>query len=123
MPISAVDLTVCDKPGTSGGPRGTGVVHGYGHLRAVCGPPIEPVCKCQRHAALQHPAAGRCGGLDDASQLSLRIKEELADAADGSEYAGRSPFKTRIETRQLIPRQNIDVRAVAEGDPVLHLFV
>ena len=32
MPISAVDLTVCDKPGTSGGPRGTGVVHGYGHF-------------------------------------------------------------------------------------------
>ena len=73
----------------------------------------------------QHPAAGRCGGLDNASQLSLRIKGELADADDGSKHAGRSPLKTVIEARQLMPRQNIDVRhgAVAEGDPALHLFV
>jgi hypothetical protein len=95
--IGAVDPTVCGKPGTSDGPRSTRVVHVYGDLRGLRGPPLLFVCKCQRHAALQHPAAGRCGGLDNASKLSLRIKGELADAADGSKYAGRSPLKMRYD--------------------------
>ena len=56
-------------------------------------------------------AAGRCGGLDNASQLSLRIKGELAAAADGLKYAGRSPLKTRIEARQLMPRHRISTCA------------
>ena len=47
---------------------------------------------CQQHAALQQDAAGRGGGLNNVSQLSLRIEGELGDAADRSKYAGRSPF-------------------------------
>ena len=38
-PIGAVVPTVCGKPGTSGGPRSTEVVHSYGDLRGLRAPP------------------------------------------------------------------------------------
>ena len=37
-----------------------------------------------------------CGGLDNASQLSLRIKGELADAADGSKYSQTSINRSSV---------------------------
>ena len=125
-PIGAVDPTVCACAATQallagGGALGWSTATGtYGQF--VDHPSNLPVSASGmlRSSILQR--VDDCGGLDNASQLSLRIKGELADAVDGSKYAGRSPLKTRMDARQLMPRQNIDVRAVAEGDPILHLF-
>ena len=51
------------------------------------------------------------------------LKESWQMPPMGRNMLADHHWSRAMTPRQLMPRQNIDVRAVAEGDPVLPLFV
>ena len=93
---------VCGKSGTSGGPRSTGVVHGYGHLRQFVDHPGR--CQITRKVANERIVTSvivhgrqRKGGSsqesrDNCGSKRRRVQEERGDCIEDT-----NSMKKRLE--------------------------
>ena len=77
----------------------------------------EYFCKCQRRAALQHPAAGRCGGLDKWMPRNwhsdCELKESWKMPPMGRNMLADHHWRRGMPPGQLMPRRNIAISTCA----------